>query len=115
MSKRIYTFEVEIDDTGIHERYDDGTCDHKASVSCKDSISRNLDLAGRTMARDMMSATSKFSPAEKATFEESYSEDEWNELLDRPARKGVAEWNARQARTGLMASKMAPYYDGATA
>ena len=29
MSKRIFTFEVEIDDVGVHERYDDGTCDHE--------------------------------------------------------------------------------------
>ena len=28
MSKRIYTFEVELDDETVHERYDDGTCDH---------------------------------------------------------------------------------------
>ena len=30
MSKRIYTFEVQIDDVGVHEEYDcydDGTCE----------------------------------------------------------------------------------------
>ena len=56
MSKRIYTFEVEIDDVGVHERYDDGTCDHEASVSCEDSIRRTLDDAGKIMARNMTRA-----------------------------------------------------------
>ena len=38
MAKRIYTFEVEIDDTMVHERYGDGTCSHPSSESCDQSI-----------------------------------------------------------------------------
>ena len=40
MSKRIYTFEVEIDDEEVHERVRmDGRCDHDAcDVSCDFSI-----------------------------------------------------------------------------
>ena len=112
MSKRIYTFEVELDDETVHERYDDGTCDHQASVSCELSIARAFDTAGRNMARAAQGVSYLF---DKVDFIESYTEDEWDDLLSRPAAKGVAEWNARQARTGIMASKMAPYYDGATA
>ena len=89
MSTRIYTFEVEIDDVGVHERYDDGTCDHHASVSCENSIDHGLNDAGRLMARNMVDAASRYSPAEKATFIESYTEDAWDELISRPARRGA--------------------------
>ena len=93
MSKRIYTFEVEIDDVGVHETetYEDGTCDHSPSVSCKDSIARELDDTGRELEKAMTRGPARhnYSHAKKATFIESYSEDEWDEILDRPARKGA--------------------------
>ena len=78
MSKRIYTFEVEIDDVTVHERYDDGTCDHQASVSCELSIARALDTAGRNMARCARRDSYLF---DKVDFIESYSEDEWDDLI----------------------------------
>ena len=90
MSIRIYTFEVEIEDEGVHERYDDGTCDHQASVSCEDSITRKLDDMGYAMARK--AATSSLRTfddthaIEKVGFIESFSEKDWDDMIYRPIR-----------------------------
>lgn len=92
MSKRIYTFEVEIDDVAVHDRYNDGTCDHRASVSCEDSIGYTLNEIGRDMARMSQRGASLI---DKVTFEESYTENDWEELNSRPAGRGIAVWNAR--------------------
>ena len=96
MSKRIYTFEVEIDDAGIHETetYEDGTCDHPASISCEDSVARELDDLGRAMARKAGTSSLRTigdsHAVKKATFIESYSEDEWDDLIHDipPVRRG---------------------------
>ena len=94
MSTRIYTFEVEIDDVGVHERYDDGTCDHHASVSCEDSINYGLNDLGRAMARkaatNSLRTIGDSHAIDKVDFIESYSEDEWDDLIHDipPVRRG---------------------------
>ena len=87
MSKRIYTFEVEIDDQEVHGQWEDGgPCDHDATVSCEDSIAETLGMIGREMA---LMARRGAHLLDKVDFIESYSENEWDDLIHSEARQSA--------------------------
>ena len=92
MSKRIYTFEVEIDDAAVHESYEDGTCDCDSFDSCEDSIADTLNMVGHDMGVMARRGASLF---DQVHFIQSYSEIEWDDLIHRPAKDGIAAWNSR--------------------